>query len=68
MNKEKRKNLENWLNERWQIALKTDEDMGNTTDEFLPNNPDFIYYKGIIDTLRCLGIDWKRENHNHIIF
>ena len=61
MTKAKIKEIENWLDSRYQIALHTDERMGNKdNDEFLPNNPDIIFYKGAIKLLECAGFAWTR--------
>nr|DAK86222.1 MAG TPA: Protein of unknown function (DUF3826) [Caudoviricetes sp.] len=68
MTKEQKENICKWLDERWQIALTTDARMGNTKDEFLPNNPDYIYYKGACDGIFAMGYDWKRTNGKHNIY
>ena len=69
MNKEKIKNLEEFLNERWQIAVATDEEMGNKdSNKFLANNVDYVYYQGALDAIAFLGLDWKRNNGKHRVF
>lgn len=62
MNKKKIKAIENFLNQRFEIALHTDNEMGNEKGaKMLPNNPDFIYYSGMLDALLCIGFDYTRE-------
>lgn len=61
-------NLQDILNERYQIAVDTDKRMGNSGDTFLPNNPDYIFYKGMLTTITALGYEYKRENGVHILF
>lgn len=69
MNKKQIEKLESILNERYEIALKTDEEHGNKEELFFPSNPDFIYYKAIIETLETLGYWWQRsESGKHRIF
>lgn len=70
MNKEKLKAVENWLDERFRIALYRDKALGNENgDDFLPSNPDFIYYKCAIDLLECMGYTCERDTHDrHIIY
>lgn len=69
MKKTSIKYLEEVLDERWQIALDTDKRMGNESIEFLKNNPDYIYYQAMLDTIVALGMDYKRQqNGKHIIF
>ena len=56
------------LDEYWQLALSRDKRMGNTLDDFLPDNPNWIYYKGMIEMVQALGLDWQRNNGKHKIF
>lgn len=64
------KQAEKYLNERFQIAIRTDEEMGNhDSEDFLPNNPDFIFYKGCSRMIDQLGLDWDRDNEgNHRVY
>lgn len=56
MNKKQIETLQKLLNERYEIALINDSHMGNKDgSDFLPNNPDYIYYKAINDTIEWLG-------------
>ena len=56
LNKKQIKMLENLLDERHAIAVKTDIEMGNTEGlAFLPNNGDYIYYSAILDVCEALG-------------
>lgn len=68
MNKKREESLCKWLDERWEMALDWDKRMGNTSDEFLPNNPNYIYYKGALDCLNFCGFDWQRTKGKHIIW
>lgn len=70
MNKYKIKNLEETLDERYELALQQEVRMGRkNTEMFAENNPDYIYYKGMIDALLALGFDFQRsDNGNHKIF
>lgn len=66
MTKEQNKAICEWLDERFEIAVRHDKEMGNENGtEFLPNNANYIYYKGIIDTLQNLGFAWVREDGKH---
>lgn len=66
MTKEQNKAICEWLDERFWLAKDRDARMGNENGkEFLPNNADYIYYKGIIDALENLGFTWVRENGKH---
>lgn len=58
------------LDERYQIALATDERMGNKDGwEFLPSNPDFIFYKGMRDALEQLGFTIRRNGKDkHTVY
>lgn len=60
--------LEKSLDERLAIAIDTDKRMGNDGDNFLPNNPDYIYYKGMIEAMTALGYEYYREEYKHTIF
>lgn len=68
MNKKQIEKLQNLLNERYEIALMTDEHMNNKEGQFLPNNPDYIYYKGILETIKTMGYWWERKNNKHYIY
>lgn len=69
MTKEQQKSICVWLDERFEIALSTDKSMGNTDGQnFLPNNPDYIYYKGACDAIFACGYDWRRTNGKHSIY
>ena len=70
MNKATIRQIEMWLDSRYNIALHTDERMGNNDDEeFLPNNPDIIFYKGAIKMLECAGFSWTRDSKGkHIVY
>lgn len=69
MNKEQIKNLEEFLNERWQIALATDEKMGNKDSiKFAPKNVDYAYYQGALNAIEFLGLDWRRDGGKHRVF
>lgn len=69
MNKKQIEKLESILNERFQIALMTEEQQGKKGKVFSPDNPNFIYYKAIIETLEALGYWWQRsESGKHRIF
>ena len=65
---EKLSKIEELLDERLEMALDTDKRMGNEGDSFLPNNPDYLYYKGMIKTLDVLGYDYYREGYKHTVF
>lgn len=58
------------LDERYQIALATDERLGNKDNwEFLPYNPDYIYYKGMCNAIEQLGFSWKRNGKDkHTVY
>ena len=60
--------LEKLLDERLAIAIDTDKRMGNDGDNFLPNNPDYIYYKGMIESMVALGYEYCREEYKHTVF
>lgn len=67
------KNAENMLQERFLIAVQTDENMGNKDGkDFLPNNVDYLYYIGCIDMLACLGLSVERTKRQgktmHLIY
>lgn len=73
MNNAKIKNLETLLNERFSIAQDTDNRLGNGGgNNFLPNNPDYIYYKGMLAAVEAMGLTWERITNNgqvkHIIY
>jgi hypothetical protein len=73
LNKRQIKELENLLDERFEIAVITDKRMGNENgNDFLPNNPDFIYYKGILEVCTTLGLTYERKIVNgkakHLLF
>lgn len=69
MNEKQKQFTQEFLNERWEIAVDTDKRMGNTDEaKFLSNNPDYIYYQACLDILQAIGFDWKRNNGKHIIF
>ena len=61
MNKKTRENIERWLNERFAIALETDERLHKESNEFDPKNTDYAYYRGICDTLVRMGYCWERR-------
>lgn len=69
MTKTQIKQAEQFLDSRYLIAVDTDKRMGNEqSDEFLPNNPDFIYYKGAVKMIENLGGNWTRNKYGlHII-
>jgi hypothetical protein len=55
------KKAEDLLQERYCIAMQTDENMGNKDGlTFLPNNIDYSYYKGCVDVLICFGLSVER--------
>ena len=61
MNKSNVQELEKLLDQRYAIALDTDEEMGHTKDSaFFPSNPDYIYHTGMIAAIEALGFDWER--------
>ena len=60
--------LEKLLDEKFQDACDTDKRMGNNGDKFLPNNPDFIFYKGMLEAIAWLGINHTRESGKHSLF
>ena len=62
--------IEEFLDSRWQIALRTDERMGNQDgEELLPNNPDAIYYRGAIKLVEVAGLTWTRDSQgSHILY
>lgn len=60
--------LERLLDERLAIAIDTDKRMGNDGDKFLPNNPDYIFYKGMIEAMTALGYTYLREEYKHTVF
>lgn len=67
------KKAEDFLDERYCIALQTDEHMGNKEGKnFLPNNVDYIYYTACIYTLRVLGLEVQSTKEGnkitHLIF
>ena len=62
------KKLEQLMDERREFALETDKQMGNETGCFLPNNPDYIYYKGVLDAVYTMGYEYSVENGKHIIY
>lgn len=67
------KNAEDMLQERYYIAMQTDENMGNKDGtDFLPNNADYLYYKGCIAMLECLGLAVQKTNRDgkvvHLIY
>ncbi len=69
MNAKQRMELAIWLDERFDIAVGTDSRLGNLSKNFLPSNIDYVYYKAILDTLRLLGMEWKRSaSGKHYIF
>lgn len=69
MNKKQIKRLENLLDERFEIALMTDESMGNKEgSNFLPNNPDYVYYKGIQEAIKVMGCWWERKDNKHYVY
>ena len=66
MNKQQLKTIENWLDERFRIAMHKDKILGNENgDDFLPSNPDYIYYKGAINMLEHMGYTWERNTFGH---
>lgn len=69
MTKTQIKKLEALLDERFKIAKHIDARMNNEDgEEFLPNNPDFIYYQGIIEAVEVLGLNWERKDGKHYIY
>lgn len=70
MNKYQIENLEGILDESYELALQQEVRMGRkNTEKFAENNPDYIYYKGLIDALLALGLDFQRSDKgNHKIF
>ena len=71
--KQQIKNAEEMLRKCYYIAVQTDEDMGNKDGEnFLSDNPDYLYYKACIDMLNRLGLDVQRTNRRgkivHLIY
>ena len=70
MTKKQEKTLVNLLNERFEIACISDAQQGNGQgSKFLPNNPNYIYYIAIVDTVKCLGY-WveRNEEGKHFIY
>lgn len=62
-----KKYIEELLDERFQLAVLSD--LGNTERNFRPDNPDWIYYKGMIEMLRAFGYDWQKDaDGGHHIF
>ena len=63
------KSVEQWMDERFELALRAEETLGNKDGrQLLPQNADYNYYKGICDALVALGFDWIRnENGKHRI-
>ena len=73
MKKQKIEELEKLLNERHDIAVWTDKRMGNENgQDFLPNNPDYIFYKGILEACLTMGFAWERKivdgKARHLLF
>lgn len=70
MTKTQIKAVESWLDDRFESALHRDEEMGNANGtDFLPSNPDYIYYKGAINLLECAGFTWVRScNGTHTVY
>lgn len=67
------KAAEDMLQERFCIAVQTDEYMGNKDEkDFLSNNVDYSYYKGCMDILTCFGLSVERlkrdEKIIHLIY
>lgn len=60
--------LEKLLDERREFALYTDKQMGNEFGCFLENNPDYIYYKGMLEIIHALGIEYEINNGKHELF
>lgn len=60
MNKKTRENIERWMNERFAIALDTDERLHRDDRAFDPKNVEYAYYRGICDTLVRMGYCWER--------
>lgn len=57
MNKNQKKKMEEYLDERWEI-FKSDE-----------RKPDLIFYEGILSAVEKLGYTWERlKNGKHIIY
>ena len=64
MKKERIEYLERCLNERWLIALETDKNYKKSDEnKMAPNNPDFIFYKGMIESILILGFDYIRHDN-----
>ena len=68
MDRKRIERLEQLMDERREIALYTEEQMGNNTGCFLPNNPDYIYYKGVLEAVYAMGFEYSIENGKHIIY
>ena len=68
MNKEQIKELEELLDVRFQIAIDTDKRMGNEDIKFLPSNPDYCHYNGMLEIIEALGLDWRKKNGKHKLF
>lgn len=69
MNKKQIKRLEELLDERFEIALMTEKSMGNEeSGTFHPNNPNHIYYQGILEAIAVMGYWWERKGNKHYVY
>lgn len=69
MTKKQIERLEILLDDNYKIAKFIDKKMGNeNNDEFLPSNPNFIFYRGIIETIETMDLNWERRGEKHYIY
>lgn len=69
MNKKQIKRIETLLDEEFKIAWFIDDKMGNEGgDDFLPNNPNYIFYQGMVKAIETLGYVINRNNMKHYIY
>lgn len=54
------KNIEEFLDTRFELALNDETEKTNDSSTFKPNNPNYIYYQGCCDMLVQMGYCWER--------
>ena len=69
MNKKQLKDLERFLDSRFDLAMQTDKEQGNANaNGFLNSNADFVYYSGALAAITALGLYFERNNGKHKVY
>lgn len=66
MNKKQNEAICKWLDERYDIAIRTQKELDK--NNIKQNNADWTYYRGMLDMLFACGYEWERDEKGKHIF